>query len=119
MYRESVLKRICVLHGALVVAAVFVSVALGFPARGIAMGGGAMAASLLLIWGMVRLTMAGRKGWLVTLASLKVLLYLSLLAAIFTGWFVADGAGFAIGVTCFLVSTVLVVALSSRRQRLA
>lgn len=110
---------IACLHGALVAVAAIVSVAAGWPVRGVVLGGSAMGGSLILIWGTARLTLAGNRTGLALLASAKVLLYAALLTAVLTGWLVADGEGFAVGITCFVVATLSVVTVSSRRRSLA
>jgi hypothetical protein len=119
MYREALLVRIALLHAAFLAAASAAGVVTGLPVRGLALGGGAMALSLVLIWAMARLTLAARPRWLAVVASLKILLYLSLLTATLTGRLVADGAGFAVGITCFVVATLAVVTLSPRAREFA
>ena len=118
MKQEFLLVRVAWLHAALVTAAVIAAVAAGWSVRGLVAGGAVTAASLLLIWGMARLTLRERRRALALLASVKILLYLALLTAALTGWLVVDGEGFALGITCFVVATVVVTGFSNKRQQI-
>ncbi|MGH7819449.1 MAG: hypothetical protein ACREQ9_06740 [Candidatus Binatia bacterium] len=109
MYREAVLLQVGLVHAALVCALVGALAVAGLPVRGALLGGGAMAASLALLWGMARAVLAPQhRSAVALLGSLKVILYLGLVTAVLSGRLVADGAGFAAGVGCFLLATVAV-----------
>ncbi|MGH7859148.1 MAG: hypothetical protein ACREQY_17615 [Candidatus Binatia bacterium] len=109
MYREAILLHVALLHAAFVCALVAALGLAGLPVRGALLGGGAMAVSLGLLWGMARAVLAPqRRSVLALLGSLKVLLYLGLVSAALTGRLVTDGAGFGAGVACFLLAAVVV-----------
>ena len=106
VHREEALLRVGLLHGVFVLALVTVLATLGQPVRGAALGGGLMALSFVLLWAMGRSLVSRREGLLPLLALAKISLYLGLAAAVLTGRLVADGTGFAAGVTCFLAAAV-------------
>ena len=108
MTRNVILVRVGLLHGGLVCLLVAALATADLPVKGSALGGGLMALSFALLWGLGRALVSGRGSLVPLLALTKVALYLGLAAAALTGRIVADGAGFAAGVACFLLATVAV-----------
>lgn len=106
MTRPAALLQIATAHAALLAALLLVLGVTGRPLRGALLGGGLMALSMLLFAATARAAVAARRLFVAALASFKILLYLGLATAVLTGWVVADGVGFAAGVTCFVVATV-------------
>ena len=113
MIRPAVIVHVVVVHTALLAAAVLVLGLAGRPIRGAVLGGGVMALSTLLFAATARAALAAQRLFVATLASFKVFLYLGLAIAALTGRIVADGAGFAAGVTCFVLAVVTVALLGS------
>jgi hypothetical protein len=117
MARDRVLYRVGATHAALLAA---LSVALhgfGWPLKGALLGGGLIGFSFVTFWVVARsITEPGRKPLAIVLGSLKVVGYLALSAAVLGGKLAADGEGFALGVSCFILATLL-VALKTKSLR--
>jgi len=119
MGKDRALNYVGATHTALLAAASFVLHALGWPLKGALLGGGLIGFSFVTFWVVARsIVEPGRKLLAIVLGSLKVLLFLALSAAVLGGKLVADGEGFALGVSCFVVA-VVVVALATRGRFLA
>ena len=85
----------------------------GAPTRGALLGGGLMGFSFVTFWVVARsITEPGRKALAIALGATKVLLYMAFSAAVLSGRVVADAAGFALGVTTFVI-VALAVALGT------
>ena len=117
MHKDSTIAQVAAAHFALVAALVLSLAAAGRPLLGALLGGGAMGASLLLLWGMVHaVAFEARRTLLLALAAAKFFLYLALVTAVIRGWLAVDAAGFAAGVSCFVAATLVVTALRSARR---
>lgn len=115
MVRESTLRRILYLHVVLVLAT-----ALVFPQRssGVMLGGAAIAGATMAFWAMARGLAGGvRRSWLAAVATLKIVAYMILVAAAFSGAFSIDELGFAIGVALFTLAVVTVSLLCASGSR--
>lgn len=113
------LLRVGLVHGLLVVAlAAALSVA-GLPVKGALLGGTAMAFSLAFLFVLARAVAVGSKSAVAVLASLKTFAYLGLVTAALTGRLVADGGGFAAGVSCFVLASLIVVLAGGPAKRTA
>ena len=109
MDRNTVLRRVGAAHVLLLAALLAALQAAGLPLRGALLGGGLIGFSFLSFWGIAGSIAAGnRRGLGVALTALKILGYFALTAAILTGRLAADGEGFALGVSCFVIATVAV-----------
>jgi hypothetical protein len=117
MRKDSTIAQVAAAHFALVALLVLSLAASGRPLSGAVLGGGAMGASLLLLWGMVHaVAFEGRRTLLLAAAAAKFFLYLAFVTAVIRGWLAVDAGGFAAGVTCFVGATVVVTALRSSRR---
>jgi len=117
MDRESLLYKVGTAHALLLVALLVVLQVAGRPLRGALLGGGLIGFSFLSFWGIAgSIAAGGRRGLGFALTALKILAYFGLTAAILTGRLSADGEGFGLGVSCFVVATV-VVAVTRRTPR--
>jgi hypothetical protein len=109
MSSDVVLHYVGATHAAVLAAVSLVLWAFGWPIKGALLGGGLIAFSFVTFWVVARsITEPGRKPLAIVLGCLKVLLYLALSAAVLSGKLVADGEGFALGVSCFVLATLLV-----------
>jgi hypothetical protein len=109
------LQRVAAVHLLLVGGLAIVLRQLGRPLDGLLLGGGLAGFSFVTFWVVARsIVEPGRKGLAFALGSLKILLYLALTAAVLSGRLVADAAGFAFGVSCFVGAVVGVGLLASR-----
>ena len=108
MLREDILRRVGLVHAALLAVFGLGLAASGFPVKGILLGGGAMALSAGFLWGTARAVIDGRRAAVLAFGTLKFVTYLGLVVLVLGGRLHADGVGFAIGITCFLVATVIV-----------
>jgi len=109
MNRDVVLWRVAAVHVGLLALLLIVQRVLSFPHRGALLGGGLVGFSFVTFWIVARsITDPRRKGMAIVLGTLKVALYFGISAAVLSGRLVADGGGFALGVTCFVASTVIV-----------
>jgi hypothetical protein len=109
MNRDVVLWRVAVAHVGLLALLLIAQHLLGFPHRGALLGGGLVGFSFVTFWIVARsITDPRRKGLAVALGTLKVALYLGISAAVLGGRLVADGGGFALGVSCFVAATLIV-----------
>jgi hypothetical protein len=107
MDKNVVLYRVGATHVWLLAALLLALHVSGLPLRGALLGGGLIGFSFACFWGIAGAIAAGnRRGLGLMLATLKILAYLTLTAAILTGRLTADGGGFALGVSCFVVATV-------------
>jgi hypothetical protein len=122
MSRDRVLYNVGATHAALLAAMSLALHAFGWPLKGPLLGGGLIGFSFVTFWIVARsITEPGRKPLAIVLGCLKVLLYLALSAAVLSGKLVADGEGFALGVSCFVLATLLVAlaTIAHRPPRLA
>src|SRR5262249_42782730 len=121
MGRERLLYNVGAAHAALLGVMSLALHAFGWPLKGALLGGGLIGFSFVTFWVVARsITEPGRKPLAIVLGSLKVLIYLALSAAVLSGGLVADGEGFALGVSCFVLATLLVaLATAHRSPRLA
>ena len=122
MSRDRTLSYVGATHAALLAGISLALHARGWPLKGTLLGGGLIAFSFVTFWVVARSVIEpGRKPLAIVLGSLKVLLYLALSAAVLAGKLVADGEGFALGVSCFVLATLLVALAtnSCKPQRLA
>jgi hypothetical protein len=118
MSRDHLLYYVGITHAALLVVMSLVLRVHGWPIKGALLGGGLIGFSFVTFWVVARsITEPGRKPLAIALGSLKVLVYLALSAAVLGGKLVADGEGFALGVSCFVLA-LLVVALATRARSL-
>ena len=109
MGRDRVLHQVGVTHAAFLAVMSIVLHRFGWPLKGTLLGGGLIGFSFVTFWVVARsITEPGRKPLAIVLGGLKVVIYLALSAAVLTGKLVADGEGFALGVSCFILATVLV-----------
>ncbi len=109
MSRDRVLYYVGASHAALLAAVSLALHAFGWPLKGTLLGGGLIGFSFVTFWVVARsITGPGRKALAIVLGSLKVLIYLALSAAVLSGKLVADGEGFTLGVSCFVLATLLV-----------
>ena len=106
MTKPAAIMQVAILHAALLAVLLLFLALAGKPVRGAVMGGGLMGLSMLLLVAMARAALAAQQLFVATLASFKIFLYLALATAALTGRLVADGAGFAAGVTCFVLAVV-------------
>lgn len=100
---EATLLRIAGLH------AVFVALsAAALPAHaiGVVLGGAAIGGATAAFWVIGRGLLEARRSWIVAASVTKVLAYLLLVGAAFSGAVRIDALGFAIGVTAFPVAVV-------------
>jgi hypothetical protein len=119
MSRDHVLHRVGIIHAALLAAMSLTLHAFGLPLKGALLGGGLIGFSFVTFWVVARsITEPGRKPLAIVLGSVKVLIYLALSAAVLSGKLVADGEGFALGVSCFVLATLFVALSSKARQPL-
>ncbi len=117
MSRDRVLYQVGASHAALLAAMSLGLHAFGWPLKGILLGGGLIGFSFVTFWVVARsITEPGRRPLAIVLGSLKVLIYLALSAAVLTGKLVADGQGFALGVSCFVLATLLVALATKARS---
>jgi hypothetical protein len=108
MSKDVVLQRVGAVHAGLLSALVVARFGLGYPVEGALLGGGLAGFSFLTFWVFARsVTEPRKKGLAILLGVLKVSFYLALTAAILCGRLVTDGSGFAFGVSCFVVATVI------------
>lgn len=111
MARDLVLRRVALAHAALLAALALLLGLLGWPLRGVLLGGGLAGFSFVTFWVVARsIVEPRRRGIAMLLGSLKIVAYLTLSAAVLSGRLVADASGFALGVTCF-VAAALIAAL--------
>jgi hypothetical protein len=116
MGRDEVLYQVGATHVGLLLFTCVALHALGWPLKGALLGGGLIGFSFVTFWVVARSVVEpGRKPLAIVLGGLKVLLYLTLTAAVLTGKVVADGGGFAVGVSCFILATLL-VAIATRAR---
>jgi hypothetical protein len=116
MSRDYVLYRVGIIHAALLAAMSLALHAFGWPLKGALLGGGLIGFSFVTFWVVARsITEPGRKPLAIALGCVKVLIYLALSAAVLSGRLVADGEGFALGVSCFVLATLLVTLTSKAR----
>ncbi|MGH7899103.1 MAG: hypothetical protein ACREQQ_14200 [Candidatus Binatia bacterium] len=109
MDKNVVLVRVGVTHVLLLVALLVALRVSGLPLRGALLGGGLIGFSFVCFWGIAGAIAAGNRRSLgFALAMLKILAYLGLTATILTGKLTADGGGFALGVSCFVMAAVAV-----------
>jgi hypothetical protein len=115
MARDVLLRRVAAVHALLVVALAILLRRLGWPLDGLLLGAGLAGFSFVTFWVVARAVVEPRhKAIAYALGALKILLYLALTAAVLSGRLVADAAGFAFGVTCFVGAVVGVGLLGSR-----
>jgi hypothetical protein len=108
MGRDVVLQRVGALHVALLGVLVLAQLGFGYPLKGALLGGGLAGFSFVTFWVVARsITEPRKKGLAILLGVLKISFYLALSAAILRGHLVADGVGFALGVSCFVAATVI------------
>jgi len=119
MSRDEALYYVAATHAALLAIVSLALRAFGWPLKGILLGGELIGFSFVTFWVVARsITEPGRKPLAIVLGSLKVLIYLAVSAAALSGKLVADGQGFALGVSCFVLATLLVaLATKARRPR--
>lgn len=114
MISDALLYRVGVTHAALVTSLLFLLRALVWPLKGALLGAGLIGFSFVTFWVVARsITDPRRKPLAILLGTVKVIGHLGLSAAVLSGRLIADGIGFALGVSCFIVATLL-VALASR-----
>lgn len=107
MANDRVLWRVGEAHAALVSALALVLALLGYPLRGVLLGGGLIGLAFVTFWMIARsITNPRRRGLAILLGVIKVALYLTFGAAVLAGRVVVDAEGFALGVTCFLLATL-------------
>ena len=117
MSRDQVLYQVGATHAALLAVVSLTLRALGWPLKGALLGGGLIGFSFVTFWVVARsITEPGRKPLATVLGSLKVLIYLAVSAAVLCGKLMADGEGFALGVSCFVFAALL-VALTTKARR--
>jgi hypothetical protein len=108
MNRDLVLQRVAVAHVGLLTVLLIAQHLLGLPHRGALLGGGLAGFSFVTFWVVARsITEPRKKSWAIVLGALKIVLYLGLSAAVLAGRLVADGGGFALGVSCFVAATMI------------
>ena len=117
MARDFILFNVAIGH-ALLLCALIAGLSLASqPIDGVLLGGGLVALSFVTFWVLARsITNPRRRGLGRFLGSLKIVAYFALIVAALTGKLVIDPAGFALGVTCFIVA-VMAVALGSSVSR--
>jgi hypothetical protein len=109
MNRDLALRRVAAVHVGLLAALLIAQHLLGLSHRGALLGGGLAGFSFVTFWVVARsITEPRRKGLAIVLGFLKIVFYLALSAAVLSGRLVADGGGFALGVSCFVAATVIV-----------
>ncbi len=114
MAKDVVLPRVALTHAGLLSALLLALAFRGWPLRGALLGGGLAGFSFVTFWMMARSILEPRRRTAaMLLGGLKIVLYLSLSAAVLSGRLIADASGFALGVSCF-VAAVLIAAQSSR-----
>lgn len=102
---SSILFPIALAHASLAIAA---AAALPDRAGGIMLGAAAIGLATFLFWAIGRaLVLGARRSVLAALAATKILGYLLLVAAAFSGRLTVDGLGFAVGITCFPTAVVV------------
>jgi hypothetical protein len=117
MSREHALYHVGAAHATLLVTATLALYVFGWPLKGILLGGGLIGLAFVTFWVVARSVVEpGRRPLAMVLGGLKVLVYLTLSAAVLTGNLVADGGGFALGVSCFVLATLLVALATKARQ---
>ena len=120
MTSERTLWQVAGVHGALLATLVLLLGAAQPRGQGALLGGGLIAFSFVSFWMVARsITHPRGRPVAIFLGSLKILLYFGLTAAALTGTLVTDGAGFALGVTSFVVAVVAVAAFQPRGDRAA
>lgn len=73
------------------------------------LGGAVISGATLVFWAMARGLSGGvRRSWLAAIAALKILAYMILVAAAFSGAFSIDALGFAIGIALFTLAVVTI-----------
>jgi|ERR1051326_5870423 hypothetical protein len=112
MNDRGILRHVAVVHAALVAFVAVAFHALGLPLKGTLVGGGLVAFSFVTFWTVARaIVEPRRRAAAYLLGMLKITVYFALTAAVLTGRFTADPVGFALGVSVFVVATVLVAAI--------
>jgi hypothetical protein len=118
MSRDQTLSYVGATHAALLAIVSSALYVFGWPLKGTLLGGGLIGFSFVTFWVVSRSVIEpGRKPLAIVLGSLKVLVYLALSAAVLAGKLVADGEGFVLGVSCFVLATLL-VALGTNCRKL-
>jgi len=115
---DGLLWRVAAMQVALLAVLVIVLRGLDWPVKGTLLGAGVIGFSFVTFWVVARsITHPSRKPLAIVLGTLKIVLYMALTAAVLTGRLLADGAGFALGVSSFVVAVVTVAALRGRALR--
>ena len=117
MRRDVVLVRVAMLHAILLALLVAALASRELPVKGALLGGGLAGFSFVTFWVIARsITEPSKKAPAIALGSLKIVFYLALTGMVLSGRLSADPLGFALGVTCFVVATVVAALAGSPSQ---
>jgi len=104
-----ILRRIAWAHAVLVLLFAIGFALAGLPIKGTLVGGGFIGFSFVASWVFVRaIVEPQRRGLATAIGVLKFFFYALLGAAVLSGRFTVDAAGFAVGVTVFVIVAVTV-----------
>jgi hypothetical protein len=106
---QRILRRVAATHAALVAVLVATCFAAGWPVKGSLIGGGLIALSFATFWVVARaIVEPRRKALAFALGTVKITLYFALSAAVLTGRLAADALGFTLGISAFVLATIVV-----------